>query len=218
MAATFRYATLDEYPAVSRFLDEHWAKDHIYCRSKALFDWTFRDHGQWEEDGYSVAVAEDQGELVGILGGIPFVLNAFGRKSKAVWIANYVIRPDHRRGTTALQLLSMFRRPPFQAVIAFGINPATSVIYRVLRGQVLPEIPRHFVVLPGAGERMVQLLTTAYPDWTRERALALAESLELKRLPESHVAFSDAIPPAWDQESAATFAAATVGAERSLQY
>src|SRR5205807_1646825 len=82
------------------------------------------------------------------------------------------------------------------------------VIYRVLRGQVLPEIPRHFVVLPGAGERMVQLLTTAYPDWTRERALALPESLESKRLPEAHVALSDAIPPARDQERAAPSAPA----------
>ena len=94
-------------------------------------------------------MAEDNGELAGILGGIPFKFNQFGRTSNGMWIVNYVIRPDHRKGSAALQLLSQFRKPEFNPVIAFGINPATSAIYRVLRGQVLDEIPRHFMVLPG---------------------------------------------------------------------
>ena len=65
------------------------------------------------------------------------MMNAFGQKSKAVWIVNYVIRPDHRKGTGALQLLSMFRKAPFEATVAAGITKESSVIYRVLRGQVL---------------------------------------------------------------------------------
>src|ERR1700737_4000669 len=141
--ASFRYARLDEYERVARFIDEHWAADHIYVRSKPLFDWTFRRGPRhWEDGTYSMGLAEDNGELVGILGGIPFTLNVFGEQSKGVWIVNYVVRSDHRRGSAALRLLSIFRREPFRACIAFGINPATSTIYRVLRGQVNDEIPR----------------------------------------------------------------------------
>src|ERR1051326_9053143 len=121
MALDFRYARLDEYPSISLFLHEFWDQNHVYCRERELFDWTFRT-------------------------------------SNGMWIVNYVIRPDHRKGSAALQLLSQFRKPEFNPVIAFGINPATSAIYRVLRGQVLDEIPRHVMVLPESEERMAGLL------------------------------------------------------------
>src|ERR1700760_3338444 len=138
MAVTYRYANIDEYPKIASFLNEYWANNHVYVRDKPLFDWTFKSD-LWSESGYCFAMAEDNGELTGILGGIPFEFNTFGKPSSGVWIANYVIRPDHRKGSAALQLLSQFRKPEFNPVIAFGINPATSAIYRVLRGKVLDE-------------------------------------------------------------------------------
>src|SRR5690348_1545391 len=197
MGLDFRFARLDEYPRISLFLHEYWAQNHVYCRMPDLFDWTFRRAERWEE-GYSFAVAEDNGELAGILGGIPFKFNQFGRSSNGMWIVNYVIRPDHRKGSAALQLLSQFRKPEFNPVIAFGINPATTVIYRVLRGQVLDEIPRHFMVLPGAEDRMAKLLQTAYPDWQADRAREIADAFVLRRAPDLHVEAANAIPKSWD--------------------
>ena len=98
MAITFRFANRDEYARLSRFLHEYWAKDHAYCRMPELFEWTFRRSTHWPEDQYSFALAEDNGELAGILGGIPFTFNAFGKESRSVWIVNYVISPEHRKG------------------------------------------------------------------------------------------------------------------------
>ena len=43
-------------------------------------------------------------------------------------------------------------------------------LYRALRARILLEMPRHFVVLPGARDRMVRLLGTTYPDWATARA------------------------------------------------
>src|SRR3954470_23798130 len=108
MALEFRTARLNEYPQISSFLHEFWAPNHIYCRNADLFDWTFRRTDRWDSDSYSFMVAEDNGELAGILGGIPFLFNQFGRTSNGMWIVNYVIRPDHRKGSAALQLLSQF--------------------------------------------------------------------------------------------------------------
>ncbi len=167
MAVEFRFANFDEYPRISEFLNEFWAKNHIYTRDRALFDWTFKRPGHWDPSTYSFSLAVDGSELVGILGGIPFTLNRFGQASKAVWIVNYVIRPDYRKGAMALQLLSSLRKPEFSAVVAFGINPATVAIYQVLRGQVLPEIPRHFLVLPHQGERMAVRPETRLPRLVR---------------------------------------------------
>ena len=36
MSIEFRYIGLDEYHRVSRFLDEYWAKNHIYVRERPL--------------------------------------------------------------------------------------------------------------------------------------------------------------------------------------
>ncbi len=218
MAVTFRYANFDEYPPIASFLDEYWAKDHIYVRDKALFDWTFDREGLWDENGYSFALALDGSELVGILGGIPFRFNSFGKTSRGVWIANYVIRPDHRRGSAALQLLSMFRKPSMHAVIAFGINPTTSSIYRVLRGEVLPYIPRHVAVFPQAAERMINLVRLACPDWTREQAHDLTEPFCLNTLPDVTSGHGCALPANWNDVDWPAIAGRTIGAARDSDY
>ena len=214
MALDFRFARLDEYPSISAFLHEFWAQNHIYCRERSLFDWTFRRSDQWPADSYSFCVAEDNGELAGILGGIPFRFNKFGATSNGMWIVNYVIRPDHRKGSAALQLLSQFRKPEFNPVIAFGINPATSAIYRVLRGQVLDEIPRHVMVLPGAEDRMANVLQTAYPDWTADRAREMADAFVVRSVPNVKVETSHVIPKSWDSNEWPAIAERTIGAAR----
>jgi hypothetical protein len=218
MPVSFRYAQGDEYPRIAAFLNDYWAKGHIYVRDKDLFDWTFRRQTHWDESDYSFALAEDNGELVGILGGIPFGFNSFGNSARGIWIANYVIRPDHRRGPTALQLLGMFRRPSMQAVVAFGINPATSSIYRVLRGEVLPYIPRRVIVFPGATDRMIQLLRLTYSDWSPERATTLAERLSLDALPPAVTTYGEMLPVDWDTLDWPAIAAETIGTARDSQY
>jgi hypothetical protein len=218
MAVEFRYANFDEYPRISSFLHEHWAKNHIYTRNRPLFDWSFRRAGHWDPNTYSFSLAVDGPELVGILGGIPFTLNRFGESSKAVWIVNYVIRPDYRKGAMALQLLSSFRKPEFSAVVAFGINPATVSIYQVLRGKVLPEIPRHFLVLPNRGERMACALKLAYADWPDDRAANLVSSFELSELPVAPLQVGHELPSGWDERDWPAHAARTIGAARDADF
>lgn len=218
MPLEFRFARSDEYPRISAFLHQHWAHNHVYCRMAELFDWSFRRPGHWPHEGYSFAVAEGDGELAGILGGIPFEFNQFGRTSNGVWIVNYVIRPDYRKGSAALQLLSQFRKPEFNPVIAFGINPATSAIYRVLRGQVLDEIPRHLLILPEARDRAVNLLGTAWPDWAGDRAESLADAFLLRRDPARSADAGASIPQSWDHCEWPAIAARSIGAARDSAY
>jgi hypothetical protein len=218
MGLDFRFAQLDEYPRISSFLHKYWAQDHVYCRMPDLFDWTFRRADRWDPQLYCFAVAEDAGELAGILGGIPFRFNQFGQSSNGMWIVNYVIRPDHRKGSAALRLLSQFRRPEFNPVIAFGINPATSAIYRVLRGQVLDEIPRHFLVLPEAGERMAGLLQSTSTDWTEDRSREMADAFALRRPLSKSIETGDVIPRSWDACEWPAIAQRTIGAARDSAY
>jgi len=218
MSVQFRYAAFDEYPAISRFLNEYWAPNHVYVRNKELFDWTFGRRSHWDEAGYSFAVAEDGGEIVAILGGIPFSFNCRGELSRGVWIVNYAVRPDHRKGAAALQLLSTFRRPQFRVVIAAGLNPATVAIYKVLRGLVLPEMPRHFGVLPEAVDRATALLCMAHPEWETKRAGAVAHAFALDPARDDTVEHGAALPESWDAIDWPSIGEETTGAARDADY
>lgn len=218
MSLEFHYARRDEYPRIRAFIDEHWARNHIYVRTPELFDWTFQRPGFWESGSYSFALGEDHGELVGILGGIPYSFNAFGAAKRGVWIVNYAVRPDYRKGAAALRLLSTFRNATFSVVIASGLNHATVAIYRVLHGQVLPETPRHVVVLPGAAARMAQLVRVAHPEFAEARALELGTAFELRQMSEPAGDSSDQLPRDWDAVDWPLLAARTVGATRDAVY
>ncbi len=218
MAVEFRYANPSEYPQLAKCLNDYWAVNHIYVRNEPLFQWTFNRRDVWEHDSLSFSVAEDKGEMVGILGGIPFWFNNRGQRSKGVWIANYVIRPDYRKGTFALQLLSQFRKPEFDPMIAFGINPATVSIYKVLRGEVLPDIPRHFMVLPGAAGRLNNLMSIAYPGESGDEHAGIVKPFEMTSLPKVVSGYGHELPADWDATRWQVLAAETVGVARDSAY
>lgn len=218
MSLEIRYAQLEDYPRLRVFLDTYWAKDHVYVRQRPLFDWTFGRHDLWAHAGYSFALAEDQGEIVGILGGIPFVMNCFGNLSQGIWLANYLVRPDYRRGALALRLLNVFRQPPFTVTIAFGVSTAAVPLYTALRARVLENIPRHVAIFPDAVHRASHLIRLAYPDWPAARAKALAEALKCPLDHASVNLHSAGIPERWDTHDWPQWAVHTVGAVRDTAY
>jgi GNAT superfamily N-acetyltransferase len=218
MSLDVRYAQLDDYPRLRAFLDTYWAKDHVYVRQRSLFDWTFGRRDVWARDGYSFALAEDHGEVVGILGGVPFVMNCFGRTFPGVWLANYLVRPDYRRGALAVRLLNMFRQPLFSVTIAFGVGPAAVPLYTALRARVLENIPRHMAIFPEAVERVSHLLHLTYPDWPAARVHALAKALRYPQSREEAGSAGTTIPRNWDTQDWPRWAACTVGAARDTAY
>lgn len=218
MLAELRYANFDEYPRISEFLANHWSATNIYVREPKLFDWTFGRQSLWDHDGYSFALSEDKGNVVGILGGIPFAMNFFGQQYRALWLANYMISPDYRRGPLAMRLLKMMRREPYRMTIAFGINPQTAPIYQVLRWRLVENIPRHFVVLPQASERMCELLRLTHTGWTRDRIEALVSGFRLPNLPEELPESESSLPENWNDIGWESIARRTVGAARDTAY
>jgi hypothetical protein len=192
---TTRLLNLDEYPLAAEFLNEHWAKNHIYTRDKSLFDWTFRRKG-FSENQYTFAVAEESGQIVGVLGGIPFNFNRFGQSIPGFWLANWKVREEFRRGTTALELLNHFYQPKQSVAISFGINPTVAKIYQAMRWRMLEDIPRYFAVLPGAESRMENLLQIAWPNWENDRRRRLAHAFAAKTIIPS---FSKTEPLDWRQ-------------------
>ena len=221
MSIQVRYLNYGEYDKAAEFVDRYWAKNHAYVKMPQLFEWTFGHHAYWDQEAYSFAIAEKESEVIGILGGVPFLLNAYGRTSYGVWLANWMVRPSDRSGRCALALLKQFNRPPFDATIAFGINRDVALIYRAMKWNVVEDIPRYFFILPDAIERMTGLLACTYPDWDVQRAQSLAKAVALTGFQSAPAAADRFFPPewnSWDQHTWAQFALETTGAARNSAY
>ena len=221
MSIQVRYLNYGEYDKAAEFLDRYWANNHAYVKMPQLFEWTFGHHACWDRDTYSFAIAEKESEVIGILGGVPFLLNAYGRTSYGVWLANWMVHPSNRSGRCALALLKQFTRPPFDATIAFGINQDVMRIYQAMQWKVVEDIPRYFFILPDAIERMTDLLMHTYPDWDAQRARSLAQAVALTGFQGTPAEADRFSPPEWnlwDQYTWAQLALETTGAARNSAY
>lgn len=216
MTIELRYAKFADYPRISGFLDRYWERDYIYVRKPELFNWTFGRSELWDHDGYSFALMEDQEELVGILGAIPFDFNCFGRKTRAVWFANYMIRPDYRRGPLGMRLLGAFQSYKLRTV--FGMNPRVVPLYQRLGWKVFTAIPRHFMVLPDAVCRASRIVRLAHAQCDAARGEALARFFRIQDVPALAGTYAQTIPPHWDSEDWPELASMTIGAARDTNY
>jgi hypothetical protein len=219
MAIELRYAQFQDYSRISKFLDQFWAKDYIYVRNRELFDWTFGRHDLWDREGYSFALMEDKDELVGILGAIPFAFNRTGKVSRAIWFANYMVRPDYRRGPLAMRLLGSFHRQPYELWVVFGLNSRVVPIYQRMGWRILNPIPRYLVVLPNATDKVNRLIRLAHPSCDPDRALALSRFFTLDKNPLTvSLACDRTLPPNWDELDWPCIASQSMGAARNLKY
>lgn len=218
MAVTFRFAKSTDYPSIQEFLHQHWESNHVYVRMPEMFEWTFGKSHFLVDEPYSVILAEDKGELVGFLGGIPFVLNEHGKQKRGVWLANYLLRSDYRKGTLGFQLLNMFRNNRNNAVVSFGLSPATIPIYRILKADVLMDMPRHFMLFSHARHRMERFLQVAHPEWSHEKKDSLIKAFTAPRLPSKAVESSHGLPEEWDKQGWSLLAPQTVGCARNGAY
>jgi hypothetical protein len=218
MTVEFRYACSSDYASISEFLDQYWAKDYIYVRKPELFEWTFRRSSLWDRDGYSIAMVEDKSEVAGILGAIPFVFNSLGKSFRAVWFANFMVRPDYRRGPLALRLLGMFRRPPYMVNAVAGLNAQALSLYQRLQWKLLGSMPRHFAVFPHAVERMVELVRLTHLDLDVDRAKSLVRVFTTQDCSESPSQHDERLPSTWDRYDWPEIASRTIGAARDSDY
>ncbi len=216
---TTRLLPLDQYPLAADFLHRHWAANHIYTRDKALFDWTFHHEGMSQAGVYSFAVAEQDSQIVGVLGGIPFRFNDRGDQRPAFWLANWKLRDEFRRGTTGLQLLDHFYAPPHRVTISFGINPTVARLYDAMRWHVIDNIPRYFAVHPARADEFAGLLQLGNPSWPAGEHQKMANALLGHPLRATSAAtFAPPEPQQWNQRSWEPLRLELTGAARDAAY
>lgn len=119
-----RFAKYEDIPRIMGFIDTYWKKNHIIGRKRKFFEFQH----VWGDE-ISFVLSEDNGEIHGILGFVPYGPSDFERDIMlAIWKARKT--EDTMLGIKILEFLR--NSPHTKSVSAPGINPKTRTIYQFL--------------------------------------------------------------------------------------
>jgi hypothetical protein len=100
-----------------KYIDTYWKKDHILARDRKLFEWQYVNYGRVN----FVVGADDNGDIQGILGYIPYGNNDDKDIALALWKAN---KSASFLGIRLLMFL--IKEEKHRNIICTGINMSTT--------------------------------------------------------------------------------------------
>jgi len=118
-----------------RFLDAHWAKNHVLSVSRKLMDWQYYNN-RWVRYNFLIGVDNTSGEILGVLGYIPTYLYdmAICDSDKHVWLTIWKVRNDVSKTTLGLQLMNaVFLAEGTKNISTVGINQDVEPLYRMMK-------------------------------------------------------------------------------------
>jgi hypothetical protein len=220
MAPVIRLLPRDEYATAARFIGASWQNNHVYCREPRLFDWTFGQNPHWDDDAhYSFAIAEDDGETIGMLGIIPFALNRHGQTQPACWLVNWKVREDRRSSGAGLGMLKLFRDRGL-VTVSFGINDIIARLYRGLRWETIENIPRLLRILPDRGDRLRRLCRLCDANLTDEdfRRLIGVGAQDDSAWGGAAIPLGPDVADDWNRRGWRPYASMTIGCARDFRH
>ena len=146
------------WPAMSRFLHEHWQPNHPLCQ-KDLFYWQYRGFGP-RAGVSSCRVAVDGERIVGFLGAIPGVYLLDWREVAGTALALWVVVEELRNSGLGVLLMREVEKQG-AVTVCLGVNPKVARYYTATGYQHREALHRY--VCPVEGEGYGQLLNDPAP-------------------------------------------------------
>jgi GNAT superfamily N-acetyltransferase len=113
---------LSQLADVQRFIEERWRAGHVLARDEELLRWQHRSLA--DPDRLAILGAEQDGELVGMLGLIEFDACFGERRGRGAWMTNWLVVPE-RRGEGIGSALAERACAEYELVGALDANEAT---------------------------------------------------------------------------------------------
>lgn len=139
-----RICKQSEYDKLIRFLKEHWNKDHIFVKSKAMLDFQHLDS---QNSLYNFIVAHNANtqEFDAILGFIPLSHYDENLHHNDFWLAIWKVKEESKKSGIGLGVLLYFINTfnP-RSVAAIGTSAIAERVYKAYRWHI--DALRHFYI------------------------------------------------------------------------
>jgi len=143
-----RLARLDETKRLQTFIEEHWRRDHIFVKSKTLFDWQHRPNSA-DHYNFIVGVEIVSGEIHGVLGFIPLSqFDASLPDERHCWMAIWKVcaaARGRKLGRNLMAYLTDCVKP--DCISTVGATEMTLSMYAE-QGYRIGRMVQHFVLNP----------------------------------------------------------------------
>ncbi len=125
---------------LQRFIDTAWRPDHILAHDQGLLRWQYRFPGKPQE--LSILVAEEAGQIIGMLGAIQVGFSDRGKRHPGVMLALWIVKEEYRERAVGLRLYQRLMDGQCAFIGVLGINEEVARIYRAMRYAMWERIPR----------------------------------------------------------------------------
>ena len=145
MDFTIKLAEKKDLDLLISFIDKQWEKNHIFVKSKKLFNWQYFNKDS-KKYNFVLGISRKTNEINGILGFIP--LNHYDNKIKNLcWMSLWKVQENARGyGLGKLLLLELKKKYKGQ-LYTVGANKKTIPIYESL-GLKVGKLNHFFIINP----------------------------------------------------------------------
>tara|TARA_B100000963_G_C22579223_1_gene650012 strand:- start:149 stop:1174 length:1026 start_codon:yes stop_codon:yes gene_type:complete len=145
MDFTIKLADKEDLDLLISFIDKQWEKNHIFVKSKKLFNWQYFNKVQ-NKYNFVLGISSKTKKINGILGFIP--LNHYDNKIKNLcWMSLWKVQED-ARGCGLGKLLLLELQNKYQGQLyTVGANKKTIPIYKSL-GLKVGKLNHFFIINP----------------------------------------------------------------------
>lgn len=141
MSIMIRYLETGEIILGQNYVRQLWSTNHILANDAKLFEWQYRSPVE-NDSRLGFLIAEDDGQPVGCIGRMPVRCHIHGQPVPGAAIALLVADPAYRHNAIGLELLKQAYQG-LEIIITQGINEHVAKLYRMLRQEVVPAMPRY---------------------------------------------------------------------------
>lgn len=209
-----RYFKRSETECLQQAIHSIWSPNHIFSRDEHLLNYMFYEnpakHHWCEADEYSFLGAWLEGQIVGLLGVMPFEVNNKGIKGVGCSLTNWIVPAEYRSTGAGYALLQTVKERNPELILSLGINSTVAKLYKKAGWSILQDVPRWIGILdkPKTIEKLLDGNEKPLRYWN-----------ELKPLPSNSGYFiSDLVEEEWDVFYERFFAPRTIGFARNYSF
>lgn len=146
-----RLFRINETELLMKSIDELWAKNHILTRDLNLLKYMFYDNPNrdliTDKDHLTFLGAWIDGQVIGLLGVMPFIFNDRGKKGLACTLANWIVHPEYRNSGAGLALINYVHNFKPSIILAMGLSDEAAKLYKLMRWSYIEDVPRWIGIL-----------------------------------------------------------------------